>query len=60
MGVTSDSEIQYPSPPWRQGQGGGHLPETGFVVWGSDGTASTVEGLRPQEARESEVRETGS
>ena len=46
--VTSDSEIQHPSPLRRQGKGGIHLPDTGFDEWGSDDTDRAVEGLRGQ------------
>ena len=45
---------------WRQGQGGLDIPETGFGGRVSDGTASAVAGLRPQEAREIEARDTVS
>ena len=55
-GVTNNSEFQYPSPPWRQGQGGVHLPETESGGWGSDGTASTMAGLRRPESRDPEAR----
>ena len=56
--VTSDNEVQYPYPPWRQVQGGVHPPDTGSGGWGSDGAHSSVEGLRIPEDREPEARET--
>ena len=57
--VTSDSEIQYHSPPRRKGKGGVYTPEPGSGGWGSTGTASVVEGLSIPEAREPESREPG-
>ena len=41
--VTSDSEIQHPSPPWRQGQKGIHPIKTKYVGWRSDGTDGAVD-----------------
>ena len=58
--VTSDSEFQYPSPPWIQGQGGIHPIETKSVGWSSDVTASAIAGLSPPEARDTEARDLGS
>ena len=46
--VTINSEVKYPSNPWCQVQGGVTLTETKYGGWGSYGTASAVEGLRPQ------------
>ena len=54
-GVTSDSEIQYPSPPWRQGQEDIHPTETKYVGWSSYGTSGAVAGLSPPESREPEA-----
>ena len=57
--VTSDSEIQHPSPPRRQVQGGVHLTETRSDGRGIDGTASAVVGISHPEARDWEDREPG-
>ena len=57
--VTSNSEVQYPSPKWRQGQEGVNLTDTKYGGWIRDGTDSAMVGLRPPEAREPEVRWAG-
>ena len=59
LDVTSNSDIQHPSPMRRQGQGVVHPPETRSGGRGSDGTASAVEGLRIPEAKKTEARDTG-
>ena len=56
---TSYIDIQHSPPPKCQGQGGIHFPETGSVVWGSDGTYHAVEELRIPEAGGPEARESG-
>ena len=55
----SDSEIQHPSTPMRQGQGGVHFPETWSDGWGSDSTARAMEKLRIPETRYPEARDPG-
>ena len=57
---TIDSEVQYPSPPWIQGQVGIHPTETKSGGWSIDGTPGAVAGLSPPEARETEARGPGS
>ena len=57
--VTSVSEVQHPSSPWRQEQGGIHPAESKPGGWGSDGTDSSVVGLSPAEARNPEAMGTG-
>ena len=55
--VTFNSEIQHPSTPRRQGQGGVHSPETGSGGHGSDVTARSMEGIRCPEDMDPEARE---
>ena len=57
--VTSDSEIQHPSPTWRQGQGGVHPTYTEYGGWSSDGTDGAMAGIMPPEARDPEARGAG-
>ena len=59
LGVTSDSEIQHPSSPWSQVQGGIHPIETESEVWGIDGTGGAMTGLNPPEAMKPEARGAG-
>ena len=54
--VSRDSESQYPSTLWRQGQGGVHTTETIYGGWNSDSTAGYMAWLRPPEARDPEAR----
>ena len=59
LDATSDSEIQHPSPLWRQGQGGVHPIEAESGGWSRDGTAGAMARLRPPEARYPETRGPG-
>ena len=49
--VTSYSDIQQPSHPWSQGQGGVHPTKAEYGGWSSDGTAGAMAGIIPSEAR---------
>ena len=60
--VTSNSEVQYPSPPGSQGQGVVHPTETEYGGWNSGssaGTSGAVVGLSTPDAREPEARGPG-
>ena len=44
---------------WRQGKVVIHLTEAKYGGWSSDGTTSSVAGIRPPEATETEARGAG-
>ena len=55
LDLTSNSDIQQPSPTWRQGKGGVHPTDAESGGWNSDGTDGAMVGLKPPEAREPEA-----